>query len=96
MLNIQTKCIILSRDVIWLTKIYGEYVSRELSIKEISHILQHEDDYYNWGNLKMDPVKTKTNTENIKIKNVRTNQYYGGGEYVQKTTDAVYFIKQEH
>ena len=29
MLNIRTKLIVLSRDIIWLNKTYGEYVSRK-------------------------------------------------------------------
>ena len=40
MLNIQTKRISLSSDVIWLNKTYIEYVSRKENTKADSYILQ--------------------------------------------------------
>ena len=37
MLNIRSKHIVLSRDVIWLNKNYGEYVSRKENTKTDSY-----------------------------------------------------------
>ena len=42
MLNLRTKRIVLIRDVIWLNKTYGEYISRKETTKMTSYILQDE------------------------------------------------------
>ena len=62
MLNLRTKHILLSRDIIWTNKTYGKYISRKENTKANIYILQDEDDSYNWDNIKMDPAKT----ENVK------------------------------
>ena len=58
MLNLCTKHIVLSRDIILLNKTYREYVSRKYNTKAEDYILQCEDDSYNWANIKIDHVKT--------------------------------------
>ena len=40
-LNIHTNCIVLSREIIWLNKTYGEYVSRKWNTKADSYILKY-------------------------------------------------------
>ena len=51
MMNICTKCIVLSRYVIWLNKTYREYVSRKENTKADSYILKDEDESYNWAHI---------------------------------------------
>ena len=63
MLNIRTKRIVLIRDVIWLIKTYGEYVSRKENTKANTYIFQDEYKSYKWGFVKTDTVKTEVNTE---------------------------------
>ena len=65
-LNMRTKFIVLSRDVIWLNKTYEDCVSRKDNTKADSYILQNEDNYYKWDHLKIYPVKNKVRTENVK------------------------------
>ena len=56
MLNIRTKYIILSHDVIFSNKTYGEYVSRKENTKSDSYILKNKYDYYKRDHIKIDPV----------------------------------------
>ena len=65
MLNIRTKRMVLIRDIIWLDKTYGKYVSRKENTKADTYILQDEDDSYNWAHVKIDPVKNEVKTENV-------------------------------
>ena len=96
MLNICTKCTVLSHDVIRLNKTYGEYVSRKENTKADSFVLQNEDESYKWDRKKIDPVKNEVNTENIKTEgNINTEQDYNKEEYVQKTINRVPLEKQE-
>ena len=73
MLNLRTKRIVLSRDVIWLNKTHGDYVSIEENTKSNTYILQDKDGSYNWERIKIDPFKTKVKTKNEKTEeNVKT------------------------
>ena len=56
MLNLHTKFIVLSRDIIWPKKTYGQYVSRKENTKSETYILQDEGKSYDWDHLKTDPV----------------------------------------
>ena len=67
MLNIRTKHIVLISDVICLNKTHGEYVSKRETTKETSYIRQDEDDYDKWDYVKMDPVNTEINDEDVKL-----------------------------
>ena len=79
MLNLHTKCIVLSRGIIWINKNYGEHVSRKENTKE--HILQDEDKSYNWDHVKIDLVKNEVKNENVKTKeNLKTEQNSRGEE----------------
>ena len=62
-LNICTKCIVLSPDVIWLNKTYGEYVSRKENTKVDTYILKDEYESYNWYHILIDPLKNEVKTE---------------------------------
>ena len=62
MLNLRTKCIVLSHDGICLNKTYSEYVSRKYHTKANSYILQDEEEYYKWAYVKIDTVMTEVNT----------------------------------
>ena len=66
MLNLRTKNIVLNRDVIWLNKTYGEYVSRKENTKEDSYILKDEDASYKLSHIKIDHVNNEVKTENVK------------------------------
>ena len=66
MLNLCTKIIVLSRDVIWLNKTYGKYISRKQNTKSDTYILQDEDKSYDWDHGKIDPVKKTVKTDNVK------------------------------
>ena len=67
MLNICTKCILLSCGVIWLHKTYGESVWRKENIKSDSYILQNwKLFFYKYAHVKTDPVNNEVRTENIK------------------------------
>ena len=59
MLNICTKYIVISCDVIWINKTYGDYVSRKETTKMTSDIFQDEYDYDKWAYVKIDPVRTE-------------------------------------
>ena len=73
MLNICTKRIVIIREIIWLSKTYGEYLSRKENTKADTYILQDEDRYYNWAHVKIYPVKNEVRNENIKAEeNVNT------------------------
>ena len=75
MLNLCTKCIVISCDVIWRNKTYGEYVPRKENTKVTIYIIQDKDKYYNWIFVKIYPVKTEVSTENVKTKqNVNTKK----------------------
>ena len=52
MLNLRTKFILISRDIIWLNKAYGEYVSRKENTNSDTYILQDEENSYNWDSVK--------------------------------------------
>ena len=56
MLNIHTKLIALSRDVILLNKTYGEYVSRKDTTKANSYILQEKDNSNKYSYVKIHPI----------------------------------------
>ena len=58
MLNLRTKRIVLSRDVIWINKTYDEDVLIKENTKANTYILQYEYMYDNWYHIKMDPAKT--------------------------------------
>ena len=47
MLNLCTKHIVISHDVIWLKKTYGEYVPRKENTKADTYIIQNDDESYN-------------------------------------------------
>ena len=66
MLNLCTKHIILSCDLIWLKTIYGEYVSRKENNKADSYNLQNEENSYQLAHLKINHVKNEVKTENVK------------------------------
>ena len=81
MLNLRTKLIVLSREIIWLNKTYSEYVLIKCTTKATSYILKEEDWSFNWYHIKMDTVKTEVNTENLKDKqNFKTEKYSRGVE----------------
>ena len=94
MLNLSTKCIVLSCDVIWPNKTYGKYISRQEHTKAVSYILQDEDKSDKWYYVKIDTIKT----EDVNIEqNVNTDQDYRREEDlqdVQKTTKTISFEKQ--
>ena len=95
LLNLRTNLIVLSRDVIWLNKTYGEYVSRKLNIKADTYILQDEDDSYNWDHVKIDSVKNEVKPEKSKNEEkFRTKQDSRWEEDVQKTIKSISFAKQ--
>ena len=97
MFNPRTQRIALSRDIIWLKKTYAEYVLIKENIRSKNYILQDEDDSYNWANIKIDHVKTKFNTENVKTEeNFKTKQDSRGEEDAQKTIKIIYSVKQEN
>ena len=76
-------------DAIWLNKTYWEYVSRNGNTKANNYILKDEGESYNWAHVKMDPVKTEVNIENVKTKeNVKTEQGSRGG--IRRTEDYQY------
>ena len=76
MLNLRTKRIVPSRDIIWLNKTYGDYISSKEKTKANYYILQNEDEYYKWAHVKIDPVRNEVNTENVKTEEkVNTKQY---------------------
>ena len=52
MLNMCKECIELRRDVIWINKVYGEYVSRKEHNKDESYILHYEDKSDKWDYIK--------------------------------------------
>ena len=73
MLNLRTKCIVLSHDIIWLNKTYSEYVSRQEYTKSDSYILQSEYESHKWYQVNIDNFKT----EHIKIQQkFKTGQDY--------------------
>ena len=95
MLNLHTKRIVLSHDIIWLNKNYREYVSIKENTKEENYILQYEDESYNWVWVKIDPIKTEVNTENRKTEeNINADQDSRGEEDTHKTIKSVSFEKQ--
>ena len=76
MLNLGTKRNVLSCDVIWSNKTYGQYVPRKENTNADSNFLKNEDESYRWAHIKINPVKNETNTENLKTKeNVDTKKY---------------------
>ena len=75
-----TKHVVLSRDVIWLNKTYGEYVSRKDHTKSDSFIIQDEDDSDKCSYVKTNPVNTEVNTEDIKTRKTLTPRSILGGE----------------
>ena len=66
MLNLSKKCILLSRDIIWINKTYGEYISRKENTKANIYILQDEYKSYTWDHVKIDPFNNEVNNENVK------------------------------
>ena len=75
MLNLRIKFILLSHDVIWLNKTYGEYVSRRENTNSNTYILQYEYKSYNWDHVKIDSFKTEVKTENVKTEeNIKTKK----------------------
>ena len=81
MLNLRTKCIVLSHDIIWLNKTYGEYIPRKENTKADYYILKNEDRSYKLTHVKMDPFKNEKNTENVKTEeNIKTEQDYNKEE----------------
>ena len=94
MSNICTKHIILSRELIWLNKTYGEYVPRKQNSKADYFIQQNEYAFYEWAHVKIDPDKKEVKTENVKNEeNVKTKQKSNKEEDVQKTTKIFSFNK---
>ena len=92
MLNIGSKLIVLSRDVICLDKTYGQYVSRKENTTADSYVLQDEEDSNNWSHVKIDPVKNEIKSENVKNEGkVKTQQYSSGEKDAQKTIKSVSF-----
>ena len=80
MFNIQKKIIVLSRDVIWLNKIHGEYIPRKETTKATSYTLCDKDEPNNRAYVKMNPLKTEVKTEDVRYEHtVKTNQEYRGG-----------------
>ena len=59
MINICTKCIILIRDIIWLNKTYGEYISIKYLTRTGTYIPQDEYEFYNWAHIQIDLVKNE-------------------------------------
>ena len=92
-----TKRIVLSCDIIWLNKTYREYVSKRENTNKYSYNLQNEDDLYKWAHLKIDPVKNKDKTKNVKTEGkVKTKQYFNNKEEAQKIIKGFSFAKQEN
>ena len=58
-LNLYIKRTVLSRDIVWINKTYGEYTSRRDHTKDDICILQDENKSDKWDNIKMDPVNTE-------------------------------------
>ena len=54
MLNLQTKCTLLSYDFICPKKIYGNYISLIQHIKANDYILHYKDNYDKWYNIRID------------------------------------------
>ena len=97
MLNLCTECILLSHNLIWFKKTYGECVSRRENNKADSYILKNEGGYYKWSHVKNDPVNNEVKTKNVKTKeNVGTKQYSNREEAVQNIFKRVSFAKQEN
>ena len=91
MLSLCTKRIVLIRDVIWLNKIYGEYISKLEHTKAYSYILRYEHKSNQLDHLNNCAGKTKyIKTE----QNVNIKQYFRGEietKHVHKTTNTVSF-----
>ena len=67
MLNLYTKHIVLSRDIIWLNKTQGEYVLRREHIKADRYIIKYEDNSNKWDHVKLIQSRLKTSI----LKNVK-------------------------
>ena len=61
MLNLKTKCTLLSYDVIWPNKTYEKYISFIQHIKVNDYVIHYKVDSDKWSNIRIDP----SNTENI-------------------------------
>ena len=80
MLNLLKIHLILSREIIWLNKTYGEYLPRKENTNTDTYILQDKDDPNNWAHIKIDLFNNEVSTENVKTEeNVNTEQDYRGG-----------------
>ena len=94
MLNICSKCIILSRDVACLKNKYKKYISRWEQTKANSYIIQCEDNSNKCSHIGIDP----TNTENFNMdKNIKTgkdHRWEEDTENIQNTTMTVSLKRQ--
>ena len=94
MLNLRGKRILLSCDVTWIKKTYGEQISRKKTQAD-TFIQLDEDESYNWAHVKIDPVKNEVRTKNIKTEeNVDTEQDSRGRGDEQKNIKIISFTKQ--
>ena len=76
MLNIRTKYIVLSCNIVWINKTYGDYVSIKDHTKGNKYILQYEDKLDKWSYVKINTVKT----EDMKTKQNFSTKYDSRGE----------------
>ena len=84
MLNLRTKRTVPSHGIILLNKTNGDYVSRKEHTKAKYYILQDEDESQNWAHVKIDNVKTKFNTEDVKTKKTPIPSRIIGGKKTYK------------
>ena len=81
MLNLRTKHIILSHDVIFLNRTYSEYLSRKENTKADTYIPQDEYESQNWAHVKCYPFKNEIKDETVKIEeNFNTEKDYRGNK----------------
>ena len=75
-LNLRIKYIVLRRDITWINKTYGEYISRQEHTKDKVYITQDEDKSDKWDKVKC--ILSRRNTQRPK-KKVKTKQDYRKG-----------------
>ena len=61
-------------------KAYEEYVSRKENTKSETYILQDEDEYYNWANIKIDSFKNEVKSKHLKTKKTLILSRIPGGK----------------
>ena len=91
MINLCTKLIVLSRDVIWTNKTYDKYISRQEHTKSDSYIIEDEGDSNNWAHKKIYPVKTEKFNIMQKFKTEQGYRVEEDIKDVHNITKKVYF-----